>query len=168
MERLILKARVDGIDFADVITSEAGIDAAEWEEQPVTLREDEVSIVEGEPEESEIKSHENDAPEDYYIAGTGLTATGTFIKATYEQMAGLMGGSVKGLGEAAKYLHPSKKQVLERAVRFRLKNGGAIIIPYAKGSVQMNANIGFDGVLKFPFRFKALAQTDFDSDLIIM
>ncbi|MDL2254966.1 hypothetical protein LJC38_00090 [Parabacteroides sp. OttesenSCG-928-K15] len=167
-ERIILKARVDGIDLADVITSEAGIDTATWEAQPVTLRDDEVSIVENDPEEDETFSHENDAPEDYDISGTGMTAVGSFIKASYEQMAELLGGKTAGEDAAKKYLHSSKKLVLEKAIRFRLKNGGSIIIPCAKGSVQFNANMGFDGLLKFPFRFRALTQTGFDTDLVIM
>lgn len=134
----------------------------------IPLRDDEVSITEDDPEESEIHSHENDAPEDYDLAGTGLTVTGSFIEASYEQMVALMGGSVSGEGNTAKYLHSAKKQMLEKAIRFRLKNGGVIVIPYAKGSVQLNANMGFDGLLKFPFRFKSLAQTVFDCDLIVM
>lgn len=167
-ERLILKARVDGIDFADVITSEAGIDTAQWEPQPVTLRDDEISIVEGDPEEDEVFSHENDAPEDYDISGTGISAVGSFIKATKEQMVALMGGKTSGDGDAKKFLHSSKKALLEKAIRFRLKGGGAIILPYAKGSVQFNSNNGYDGRLKFPFRFRALGQTDFETDLIII
>lgn len=166
-ERLILKARVAGVDFADVITTEAGVATAVWEAQPVTLRDDEISIVEGDPEESDIYSHENDAPEDYDVSGTGVTAVGSFIKATYEQMVDLMGGKVSGDGDAKMYMHSSAKKVLETAVRFRLKNGGSIILPYAKGSVQFNSNNGFDGVMKFPFRFRALAQTGFDTDFII-
>lgn len=166
-ERLILKARVDGIDFADVITSKEDIDAATWTPQPVTLRDDEVSIVEADPEESEINSHENDAPEDYDIAGMGMTAIGSFIKATFEQMVELMGGSVDGADATARYLHPSKKVILTKAIRFRLKDGGTLIIPYAKGSVQLNANVGYDGVVKYPFRFKALAQTGFETDFIV-
>jgi hypothetical protein len=166
-ERIILKARVAGVDFSDVITSEAGIATAAWEEQPVTLRDDEISIVEGDPEESDIYSHENDAPEDYDVSGTGVTAVGSFIKANFTQMAELMGGTVKGEDDAKMYLHPSAKTVLTKAIRFRQKNGGSIIIPCAKGSVQFSSNNGYDGVMKFPFRFRALAQVDFDTDLII-
>ncbi|MDR1644220.1 MAG: hypothetical protein LBS05_00120 [Tannerellaceae bacterium] len=170
MERLIIKARVEGVDFAPVITSEAGITTAVWTAQPVMLRDDEVTIVEGDPEETEVFSHENDAPEDYEVSGQGISATGSFIKASYAQMATLMGGKIPVDGEGdplGMYLHSSKKKVLETAVRFRLKNGGSIILPYAKGSVQFNANVGYDGVLKHPFRFRALAQGAFETDLIL-
>lgn len=164
-ERIIAKARVAGIDFADVITTEAGIATAEWTEQPITLRDDEISITEGDPEENELYSHENDSPEDYDLSGQGITVVGSFIKATYAQMVTLMGGSVSGTGETAKYMHPSAKLVLSKAIRFRLKAGGSIIIPNAKGAVQLNINAGKDGVMKHPFRFRALASA-FDTDLI--
>ncbi|MDR1937306.1 MAG: hypothetical protein LBQ73_02245 [Tannerellaceae bacterium] len=167
MERLILKARVAGIDFAPVITTAAALTTATWNEQPVTLRDDEISITESDPEESEVYSHENDAPEDYDIVGTGISATGAFIKATYAQMVTLMGGSVTGNEGAEIYLHPSQKLVLNQAIRFRLKGGGAIVIPNAKGSVQFNSNNGYDGVLKFPFRFRAL-ESGFGTDLVIL
>lgn len=165
-ERIILKARVAGVDFSDVITSAEGIETAVWVPQPLTLRDDEVSITEADPEESEIFSHENDAPEDYDISGSGLSAVGSFIKVSYEQMVELMGGSVAGADATAKYLHPSAKLVLNKAIRFRLKNGGSIIMPNAKGAVQFNSNNGYDGVMKFPFMFRAL-DSGFNTDLII-
>jgi hypothetical protein len=167
MERLILKARVDGIDFAPVITTLDDIEKVAWVEQPVTLRDDEVSITEGDPEEREIYSHENDAPEDYDVTGGGLSCVGSFIGASYDQMAALMGGSVTGEKGSETYLHSSKKRILEKAIRFRLKNGGSLIIPCAKGTVQFNVNAGKDGLLKCPFKFRALAQNGFDTDLIV-
>ena len=170
-ERIILKARIAGVDFANVIESEADLDTiqeSDWTAQPVTLRDDEISIVEGEPDESEVFSHENDAPEDYDVAGTGVTAVGSFIKATFAEMATLMGGEATTVGSKPAYLHSSAKKVIETAIRFRLKNGGAIIIPYAKGGVQFNANAGYDGVMKFPFRFRALAQKDWGVDLVVI
>ena len=165
-ERIILKARIAAVYFADVITSEEKLDLmseTDWIQQPITLRDDEISITEGEPEESEVNSHENDAPEDYDIAGTGLSVVGTFIKATWEQMAELMGGTAT----VNAYKHSSKKLILEKAIRFKLKNGGEFIVPCAKGSVQFNGNAGYDGLLSHPFRFRALAQTGFDTDLIV-
>ncbi|WP_165043726.1 hypothetical protein [Dysgonomonas sp. ZJ709] len=167
LENLSAKFRVDGVDFAPVITSEAALATAEWEPQPLTLRDDEVSIVEGDPEEQEIYSHENDAPEDYDIAGAGLTAVGSFIKSTYEQMLAHYGGKVSGTGDTAMFVRSSKKLVINKAVRFRFKNGGYAIIPNAKGYVLFNLNAGFDGVLKHPFSFKSLAQTGFDADIIL-
>lgn len=166
-EIVLLKARVAGVDFADPITSKADVETATWVEQPVTLRDDEISITEGEPTESEIYSHENDSPEDYDLQGAGLSLVGSFIKCSREQLVGLMGGEVVGTGDAARFFHSTKKLMLEKAVRFRLKNGGEIIVPLAKGSVQLNSNNGADGLIKYPFRFKALAQKDFDCDLIM-
>jgi hypothetical protein len=166
-ERIILKARVAGIDFAAPITSATAVDTATWTGQPITLRDDEISLVEDDPEENEVNSHENDSPEDIEITGGGISATGSFIKTDFNQMVELMGGSVVGEDAAAKYLHPSAKAVLNKAVRFRLKNGGSIILPNAKGTVQFNANVGFDGVMKFPFRFRAL-ESGFGCDLIVM
>jgi len=79
-EKIILKARVAGIDFAPVITSAAGLTTAVWEEQPLTLKDDEVSITEGDATESMVYSHENDAPEDVDYTGVGLSSQGSFIK----------------------------------------------------------------------------------------
>jgi len=166
-EKILLKARVVGIDFADPITKAEEIATAVWKPQPVTLRDDEVSITEGEPTESEVFSHENDAPEDYDLQGSGLSMVGSFIKCNREQLVALMGGKTFGTGAAQKYLHSTKKLMLEKAIRLRLKNGGELIIPYAKGSVQLNSNNGADGLVKYPFRFRSLAQPDFDCDLIM-
>jgi len=166
-ERTILKARIAGIDFADPITNEAGLATITWKEQPLTLRDDEVSIVEGEPETKEVFSHENDAPEDYDITGSGLTATGSFIKADYAQMAELFGGQVTGTGDSAKFVRSGKKTVINKAIRFRFKDGGSAILPNAKGYVLLNLNAGVDGILKHPFSFKSIAQKDFDCDIVI-
>lgn len=164
----LLKARVAGIDFAPPITSAAGLATAVWEEQPLTLRDDEVSLVEGDPTEEEIFSHENDAPEDYDITGTGVSSVGSFIKATLDELATLLGGSVTGASPSGVYTHSAKKVTINKAIRYRLKQGGAIILPNAKGYVLFNANVGNAGIIKFPFKFKALAgSADWDADFII-
>lgn len=165
-EKLILKARVAGIDFADVITSEEGIETATWVEQPLTLRDDEVSIKEADPTEDDLFSNENDAPEDVDFSGGGTSAVGSFIKADLAQLVDLMGGKISTTN-ANRYMHSSKKNILTRAVRFRLKDGGSIILPCAKGSVQFSSTNNYDGVQKYPFRFVALSQTGFEYDLII-
>lgn len=167
-EKIVAKLRVDKTEFAAPISNQAGIATAIWEEQPLTYREDVVEIVQGEPEEEELYSHENDAPEDVDYTGSGLTATGSFIKATREQMVSMMGGSTSGEGDAAKYAHPSKLSVLEKAIRFTCKDGSQVIIPRAKGYVLMNLNLGKGGLGKFPFRFRCLeASPDWPRDLIL-
>ncbi len=168
MERIILKARVDGIDFAAPITIVADIATAVWVPQPVTLRDDEVSVIEDDPQTYEIVSHENDAPEDFEVAGSGIRAVGSFIKATFAQMVTLMGGSLNGSGTTSMYLHSTRKTTLNKAVRFRLKDGSQLILPNAKGSVQLSAKVGYDGLLKYPFMFRSLAQSTMDADFIII
>lgn len=163
-ERIIMKARISGIDFADVITTAAGLDTASWEEQPLTLRDDEVSLVEADETESELLSHENDTPEDVDYSGGAITVTGAFIKQTYAQLVTTLGGTVTGTGETAKYMHAAKKLVLHKAVRFRLKAGGSIVIPNAKGVVKLNMNLGVAGVAKYPFRFRPLASAIKDTN----
>ena len=163
----LLKARISGIDFAPVIATQAGLAGAVWTEQPLTLRDDEVSIVEGDPTEEEVFSHENDSPEDYDITGAGVTAVGSFIKATLDELATILGGSVSGASPNGVYTHSAKKALINKAIRFRLKNGGAIIIPNAKGYVLFNANVGTTGIVKYPFKFKALAQSGWDADFLI-
>lgn len=166
-EKTILKARISGIDFAEPIPNETALATATWVEQPLTLRDDEVSIVEGEPETKEVFSHENDSPEDYDISGAGLTVTGSFIKADYAQMAELFGGKVSGTGSEKMFIRSSKKVVINKAIRFRFKDGASTILPNAKGYVLLNLNAGVDGVLKHPFSFKSIAQQGFDCDIII-
>lgn len=167
-EKIIAKLRVKETHFADPILASAGVATAVWEEQPLTLRDDEVSIVEGEPEEEALYSHENDSPEDVDISGTGLTLVGSFIKATRAQMVALMGGSTAGVDPALVYEHPSKKLVLNKAIKFVCHDGSEVIIPNAKGSVALNMNVGKGGTAKYPFRFRALqAAPEWDCDIII-
>jgi len=165
-EKTLLKVRCIGVDSADIITCAAEIAGANWKEQPLTLGDDELSITEGDVTEEEVFSHENDSPEDYQISGSGLTATGSFIKASYAQMKELLGGEISENGDM--FLKSSKKVLISKALRFRLKDGGSIIIPNAKGYVNLSANVGAtDGMLKLPFSFKALAQEGFDCDMIL-
>lgn len=163
-EKTRVKYVVDGIDFAaSLITGFADIATATWEAQPLTLRDDTLQIVEGDPEEDEIFSHENDAPEDYEVTGTGLTASGSFIKATTDQLTSLLGGTTSGTA----FQKSAKKLMVEKTIRFRLKNGGSIVIPKARGYVNLDMNIGRDGRAKFPFVFRALAPDGWDCDIVI-
>jgi hypothetical protein len=167
-ERTILKARVESIEFAEPIKSESELTSSvTWVKQPLTLRDDEVSITEADPESKEVYSHENDAPEDYDLIGGGLTIAGSFINADYNEIASLLGGEVTGTGDATMFKRKAKKTPLNKAIRFTLKDGSTIIIPNAKGYVLLNLNAGSDGILKFPFSFKAMAQQDFNYDIII-
>ncbi len=166
-ENILLKARVAQIDFADPITASANIAAAAWETQPLTLRDDEVVISEDDPDESEVYSHENDAAEDYDVAGSGLTVSGSFIKATYDQLVSLVGGTKAGADPDFTFQKSAKKLMLNKAIKFTLKDGGTIIIPNAKGFVNVNLSVGYGGVSKFPFKFKAMvAASDWDCDVI--
>lgn len=162
-----LKLRCLKIETADVITSEADIATAAWVEQPLTLRDDELSIVEQDPTEEEVFSHENDAAEDYNVVGNGMVAVGSFIKASLAQMKELIGGAISGTGVDAMFLKSAKKVSINKAFKFHLYGGGYIIIPNAKGFVNLSANLGAeDGMLKFPFSLRALAQVGWDCDLI--
>ncbi len=167
-EKIYLKVRVSKIEFSDPIISAAGVAAAVWEEQPLTLRDDEVVISDDDPEESEVFSHENDAAEDYDIMGKGTNLTGSFINATRDMLVDLLGGAAIGL-DAAMRLHRSAKRILlNKAIKFTLTNGGDIIIPNAKGYVLVNASLGVGGIVKFPFKFRALvAAADWDVDIIL-
>jgi hypothetical protein len=66
-ENILLKARIKEMAMADPITSAAGLAGATWVDLPLTLRDDEVSIIDQDPDESEVFSHENDVAEDYDI-----------------------------------------------------------------------------------------------------
>lgn len=166
-ENILLKARVDKVAFADPITSAVGVETAAWIDQPLTFRDDEVAIVEEDPEESEVFSHENDVAEDYDFVGKGLAVTGSFIKATYDQLVDLLGGEKVGEAGSERFHRSSKKAKLTKAIKFTLKGGGEIIVPNAKGYVLTNLSVGYGGVSKFPFKFKALpGAADWDVDII--
>lgn len=162
-ETLRVRLLISGIDFTDdPVTDKTTADAAVWKPQPLTLRDDELVIAEAEPEEEEINSHENDAAEDYSITGGSVQATGSFIKATVEQLVGLLGGKKDG----TTYMKPAKKLLVEKAIRFRFKEGGWVVLPKAKGYVIFNLNPGRGGRVKFPFKFTALAPSNSEYDLI--
>lgn len=166
-ELIVAKLRVKETYFAPPIQSSEDVPTAVWEEQPLTLRDDEVSVIEGDPEEEELYSHENDAPEDIEITGAGLTLVGSFIKATRLQMVGLMGGAVSGVDPAQKYEHSATKVVLNKAIKYVCHDGSVVIVPNAKGYVNLNMNIGKGGLSKYPFRFRALkASADWDCDIL--
>lgn len=167
-EKLRTKIRCIGIDLAEVITSKEEIATATWKEQPLTLRDDQLTIVPGDVTETEVQSHENDIPVDYDVIGTGRVATGSFIKASMTQLKDLLGGELSGADDDLMFLKSGKISILNKAIRFRLKDGGAIIIPNAQGYVDIDINAGAtDGMLKCPFKFQSLAQDDFDCDLIL-
>jgi len=169
-ETLLLKTRVSKIQMADPVASKAALDAmleGDWTDLPLTLRDDEVSINDEEPEESEVFSHENDPAEDYDIIGQGSTITGSFIKASRAQLVALMGGTSEGADTATRIHRSAKRLLLNKALKFTLKDGSTIIVPNAKGYVSLQSSIGFGGVTKYPFRFKALvAASDWDVDII--
>lgn len=171
-EKILAKLRVKKIEAANPITAADGISSATWEEWPLTLRDDELLISEEEPEEEELYSHENDAPEDIDVTGAGLRVTGTFIKATREQMADLMGGEAvtTGEGESAvtKYHHSASKLVLKKALRFTCHDGSEVVVPNASGYVNIGLNIGKGGRAAFPFNFRCLkASSTWDCDLVL-
>lgn len=167
-EKLRTKIRCIGMDKADVITSAAGVATAVWQPLPLTLRADQLVITPGNVTENEVQSHENDISEDYDAIGTGRAATGSFIKATMAAMKELLGGATVGEGDDVMFLKSGKLSIMNQAIRFRLKDGGAIIIPNAQGYIDIDVNAGAtDGLLKCPFKFQSLAQDGFDCDLII-
>lgn len=166
-ENIVAKLRVKETYFADPIISSASLATAVWEKQPLTLRDDEVSIVESDPEEELLYSHENDSPEDIEFTGTGLVLVGSFIKATRAQMADLMGGQTSGVDPAVKYEHPSTKLALNKAIKYVCYDGSEVVVPNAKGYVNLNMNLGKSGISKFPFRLRALkASAEWDCDIV--
>lgn len=167
-EKLLAKMRVKKIEMANPITEYADIATASWVETPLTLRDDELRIYEEEPEEDELYSHENDAPEDTDVVGAGLRATGTFIKASRAEMVTLMGGTTEGTGDAIKYVHSATKLVLKKAFRFTMQDDSVVVAPNASGYVNMDLNIGKGGRAAFPFNFRLLkASPTWDADLVM-
>lgn len=166
-ENILLKARIKSMAMAPVITSAAGVATAVWADLPLTLRDDEVSIVDQDPNESEVFSHENDVAEDYDIVGTGTTVQGSFIKVSYDDLVTLLGGAKVGEVGSEKFHRSGQRALFNKALKFTLKDDTTIIIPNAKGFIQSALSIGFGGVQKFPFRWKLLpGAADWNVDLI--
>ncbi len=167
-ENILTKVRVKKIEFAEPLKTEAELTTATWKEQPLTLRDDAVEIVEETPEESEVFSHENDTAEDVLFSGKSLAITGSFIKASRAALVELLGGAKKGTTAAPSLQRSASKQQLNKAIRFTLSRGGTIVVPNAKGFVTLHMGLGYDSVVKYPFKFKALkASADWDCDIII-
>ncbi len=162
-EKVKVKLRIAKIEMADPITSEEGIELATWRQLPLTLRDDEVLLDEEDPEEVEVFSHENDAPEDVSITGKATNITGSFIDVDKETLVELLGGELK----SNKFYRSAKKLTLNKALRLTLANGESFLVPNAKGYVKTNIGLGYSGIAKFPFKFKALvASRDWDVDII--
>lgn len=164
-----MKIRVKSIGFADPITSYEGIEAAEFTEQPSTLRDDAITLKEGDPEESEEYSHEDDAPSDYSIVGGSKELLGSFLNMSKTQIVGLLGGTIEGTSPNEAAVISSTKTLLNKAVKITGHNGEVLIIPNAKGYCLFDADFSKDGVLKAPFKFKCLqAAADWKTDLVWM
>lgn len=167
-EKLLAKLRVQKMEMADPITAPGDVDTANWDDLPLTLRDDEIKVVEEDPEEDELFSHENDAPEDTDVVGQGLRLTGSFVKASRAQMVDLMGGETTGAAGAEKYHHSASKLVLKKAIKVTCHDGSVIIAPSVSGYVNLNANLGKGGRVSFPFNFRCLkAAPNWDCDLIL-
>lgn len=162
-EKLKIKLLVEGIDSTDdAVTDLTTANAATWKEEPLTLRDDEVIIQEADMTEEEIYSHENDDPEDVDYTEGATEATGSFTRPTLDQLVGLMGG--KKIDTA--YIKPKRKLIVDRPLRFRLRGGGFVVLPRAKGYVIFNMGLGRNSRAKFPFKFKALVPSGGETALI--
>lgn len=155
-ENTLLKARIKSMAMAAPITSAGGLATADWVNLPLTLRDDEVSIIDQDPEESEVFSHENDVVEDYDIIGNGTTVQGSFIKIAYDSLVTLLGGEKVGTAPNEKFHRSGQRALFNKAIKFTLKDDSTIVLVNVKGIIQSSMSIGFGGVQKFPFRWKVL------------
>ena len=162
-EKTRVKLLIDKIQFTgSKITDKASVTAATWDDQPLTLRDDELILEEATPEEEEIFSHELDSALDYSITGASVTATGSFVQATVEQLVSLLGGKADG----SVFMKSAKKLMIDKAIRFTFKEGGWVVFTRAKGFTTLNLNVGRGGRAKYPFKFIALAADGSEYDLI--
>ena len=80
----------------------------------------------------------------------------------------LMGGTTAGTADEMKYQRSTVKKVLDTAIKFVCYDGTVVIIPRAKGSVQMSLALGKGGLGRFPFKFNLQkASSDWDCDIIL-
>jgi len=166
-ETIFLKARVKSIAMSTPINKADDVATAVWTDLPLTLRDDELSIVDQDPDESEVFSHENDVAEDYDIVGTGTTIQGSFIKIGYDDLVTLLGGTKVGTAPNAKFHRSGQRALFNKALKFTLKDDSTIIVVNVKGFIQSSLSVGFGGVQKFPFRFKVLPGAgDWNVDII--
>jgi len=165
-ENILLKARIASMAMADPITSAAGLATAVWTDLPLTLRDDEVSIVDNDPDEDEVYSHENDTAEDYDLIGKGTKIKGSFIKIGYDDLVTLLGGEKIGT-DPYKFHRSGSRSLINKAFKFTLKDGNTIVAVNTKGMVQSQLGIGFGGRQKFPFNFSVLpGASDWNVDLV--
>lgn len=166
-ENILLKARIKSMAMADPITSASGVASATWVDLPLTLRDDEVAIIDQDPEESEVFSHENDVAEDFDIIGKGSTVQGSFIKVGYDELVTLLGGEKVGTSPNEKFHRSGMRALFNKAIKFTLKDDSTIILVNVKGFVQSSLSVGFGGIQKFPFRWKVLpGASDWNVDII--
>lgn len=155
MEKIRAKLRVKSISFADPITTAAGYKTASWTKQPFTLQDDEVVLTEGDPEEEEIKVHEQDAPIAVMYTGSPLNFSGSFVEPTTEQLKALMGHTES---EGFDFARPSGVLTLTKAIKIDTEDGEVVLLPRAEGYVKFHSDFSAKkGRAKFPFKFKALA-----------
>lgn len=162
-ETVLLKARIASMAMSEPITSAENLASATWTDLPLTLRDDEVSIVDNDPDEDEVFSHENDTAEDYDVIGKGTKMKGSFIKVDIDDLVVLLGGAKVG----EKFHRSGSRALINKAFKLTLKDGSTIIAPNAKGMIQTSLSVGYGGRQKYPFSFNLQAGSkEWNVDLI--
>ncbi|WP_018358669.1 hypothetical protein [Porphyromonas levii] len=163
-EKIRARRRVKEGYIGDPITSETELGTATFETKlPLTLRDDELTFSQEDPEKEEVYTHEMDSPvyTDYVMKP--VVVSGTFLGLTDDQKKLLLGGEVKG----GKYFHNSTIPILVKSLKWVDHAGNYIICTNVSGYVKYEPSIGKKGLDRYPFKFTCMAGApDWDVDIV--
>lgn len=163
-EKLKARLRVKKIEFADPITKAEGYNTAKFVEQPYTLQDDTLSLLQDDLEEDNISVNEIDIPIDTDFSGGVSRFAGSFVEPTLDQLK-LLVGDVSSVG--FDWAHGSKAFTIKKAILITCSDDSMLLIPNASGFVKIDH--GFNnktGRRKYPFKFTAnAASTEWAVDI---
>ncbi len=136
-----------GIDMAEIPADGGAPLPNAYTSIGVTYR-DEATFVEDDPSEIEHFSNENDDPEESDVVAGKKKLSFTLIDFDPDNLVKYLGGTVTGTGADKTWSAPSSKQMYEKAVRIRSKNGQTLVIPRFSFYAKIDYKLAPDGIAK--------------------
>lgn len=153
-EKIRARRRVKEGYIGDPITSEVALGSATFKTKlPLTLRDNELTFSQEDPETEEVYTHELDSPVYVEYTNKPVVISGTFLGLTDEQKKLLLGGNVKD----GKYLHSTTYPILAKSLKWVDHEDNYIICTNVSGYVKYEPSIGKTGLERYPFKFTCLA-----------
>lgn len=154
----VIKAilRSKAMYVADPLTKEADVTTAVWKKLPCTLKDDEVTVSQEDPDKMEVFANEQDAPIYVEYTGKPYRLKGSFVGIDEEALTSLLGVQKGSSGLSLS----GDLQQLEKAIKIETFAGKTIILPRAQGSVRLELGLNTGKVSKAPFDFAAKQAGD--------